>query len=224
MPRPSPFPMRLAVFVSGSGSNFQAILDAVACGSLRAEVVLCVSSRPDAGALARARHAGVRTLVIERQRSTDEEGEATELLAALDETGADFIALAGYLRRIPPGVVRVFRHRILNVHPALLPAFGGPGMYGRRVHEAVIEHGARWSGATVHLVDEEYDTGPIVLQEVVPVEPDDTPADLAARVLEVEHRLYPQALALFADGRVRVEGRRVRVNDPSEPFSSRLSR
>ena len=131
------------------------------------------------------------------------------LLDLLDRHGIDFIALAGYMKKIPSTVVERFRGRMLNMHPALLPAFGGQGMYGRRVHEAVLAYGVRWTGATVHLVDEDYDTGPIVLQEPVPVRPDDTAATLAARVLEAEHRLYPEALRLFAEGRIRVEGRRV---------------
>ncbi len=209
--------MRLAVFVSGSGSNFQAILDAVRDGTLAADVALCVSSRADAGALDRARAAGVPTLVADPAWFADDALQERELLERLERENVDFIALAGYLKRIPPGIVSAFRHRILNVHPALLPAFGGPGMYGIRVHRAAVEHGVRLSGATVHLVDEAYDTGPIVLQDAVPVFDDDTPETLAARVLTVEHRLFPLALSLFAHDRVRVEGRRVRIAPPSGP-------
>nr|WP_243665078.1 phosphoribosylglycinamide formyltransferase [Rhodothermus marinus] len=122
------------------------------------------------------------------------------MLEVLRAHDVELVALAGYLKKIPDNVVAAYRNRILNIHPSLLPAFGGPGMYGRRVHEAVLNYGVRWTGATVHLVDEEYDHGPIVLQEPVPVLPDDTPETLAARVLEVEHRLYPEALRLFAEG------------------------
>lgn len=208
--------MRLAVFLSGGGSNFQAILDAVDEGRLAASVVLCVSSRPDAGGLDRARRHGVPTAVLQAPRD-DAGAAADEMLALLTRHEADFVALAGFMRHVPPAVVSAFRHRMLNVHPALLPAFGGPGMYGRRVHEAVLAHGARFSGATVHLVDEEYDSGPIVLQDTVPVLQDDTPESLAARILPVEHRLYPEALALFAEGRVRIEGRRVRILEPGSP-------
>jgi phosphoribosylglycinamide formyltransferase-1 len=131
------------------------------------------------------------------------------LMDTLDEHAVNFIALAGYMRKIPDAVVHAFRGRMLNIHPALLPAFGGPGMYGRRVHEAVLQHGVRWTGATVHLVDEEFDAGPIVLQEPVPVYQTDTPQTLADRVLEVEHKIYPEALRLFAEGRVSFDGRRV---------------
>lgn len=208
MPEPV---MRLAVFASGGGSNFQSIVDAAERGDLPCEVALCVASRETAGVLARARTHGVPALVLDPSAYDTEPDYAAELLARLDEHGVTFIALAGYLRRIPPAVVAAYEGRMVNIHPALLPSFGGAGMYGRRVHEAVLAHGVHWSGATVHLVDEQYDSGPIVLQEPVPVLPDDTPERLAARVLEVEHRLYPQALRLFAQGRVAVEGRRVRL-------------
>lgn len=203
-----PAPLQLAVFASGGGTNFQAILDAVARGDVAAEVVLCVSDRSAAGALDRARQHDIPTAVLD---ATDAEHEA-ELLDVLGAHDVNFVALAGYLRKIPAGVVDRFRHRMTNIHPALLPTFGGQGMYGMNVHRAVIDYGARWSGATVHLVDESYDTGPIVLQEPVPVYPDDTAEQLAARVLKVEHRLYPEALRLFAAGRVRCEGRTVFID------------
>ena len=128
------------------------------------------------------------------------------------------VALAGYLRKVPDPVVWAYRHRILNVHPSLLPAFGGPGWYGRRVHQGVLDYGCRVTGATVHLVDSEYDTGPIVLQQAVDVEPDDTAETLAARVLAVEHRLFPRALALLADGRLHVDGRRVSLDGRPDPL------
>jgi phosphoribosylglycinamide formyltransferase-1 len=204
----------LAVFASGGGSNFQAMLDAIDDGALAAEAVLCVSDRATAGALDRAHRHDVPTAVLDPSNDDHE----TALLDALETHNADFIALAGYLRKIPAGVVNRFHHRMSNIHPALLPAFGGKGMYGMNVHRAVIDHGARWSGATVHLVDETYDTGPIVLQEPVPVYPDDTPEALAARILDVEHRLYPEALRLFAEGRVRCEGRTVFIEPASATF------
>lgn len=202
-------PLRLAVFASGGGTNFQALLDAIDRGDLPAEAVLCVSNREDAGALDRARNHDVPTAVLDPTAFDAETAYVDALLSALDAHGATFIALAGYLRMIPEPVVARFRDRMTNIHPALLPAFGGQGMYGMRVHRAVVEYGARWSGATVHLVDETYDTGPVVLQEPVPVYPDDTADDLAARVLEVEHRLYPEALRLFAEGCIRREGRTI---------------
>ena len=202
--------MRVAVLVSGSGSNLQALLDALRPGG-PAHVVHVISSRPGAGALERARKAGVPTTVLADTQ------DAAELLAALRDT--DLAVLAGYLHRIPPAVVARFRLRLINIHPALLPAFGGPGMYGRRVHEAVLASGAPISGATVHYVDEEYDRGPIIAQWPVPVRAGDTPESLAVRVLEVEHRLLPRVvlelahrgpsgvpLRLFADGSAFVTG------------------
>jgi phosphoribosylglycinamide formyltransferase-1 len=205
--------LRLALFASGGGTNVQAILDAVADGTLDADVRLLVSNTPGAGALRRAERAGVPTAVLDPDAHDGPTAFGEALLTVLGEHGADFVALAGYLRRIPSNVVEAFRGRITNVHPALLPAFGGAGMYGRRVHEAVLAYGAHWTGATVHLVDETYDTGPVVLQEPIPVLPSDTADTLAARVLRVEHALYPEALRLFAEGRVAVDGRRVSIAD-----------
>lgn len=211
--------MRLAVFASGGGTNFQAMLDAIDRDDLPADAALCVSDRADAGALDRARRHDVPTLVLDPNAFDTEAAYTEALLAALDAHGVTFVALAGYLRMIPAPVVEQFRDRMANIHPALLPAFGGKGMYGMRVHRAVVEHGVRWSGATVHLVDETYDTGPIVLQEPVPVYPDDTPEDLAQRVLAVEHRLYPEALRLFAEDRIRREGRTIFI-EPTEAHAS----
>ena len=200
---------------SGGGTNFQSIVDAIERGDLPSvEPVLCFSNRPDAGALQRAERHGIRTFVLPASATSPDEISAA-ILGSFEQAGADFVALAGYMKMIPVEVVRSFRNRMLNVHPALLPAFGGHGMYGRRVHEAVLERGVRWTGVTIHLVDETYDTGPIVLQEPVPVRPGDTPESLAERVLESEHRLYPEALRLFSEGRIRIEGRHVHVLGPS---------
>ncbi len=208
--------MRLALFASGGGSNVGAILDAIDAGVLHADPVLLVTDRPSAGALERAEARGIETAVI--PPGDDAAAFAQALLDALARAEADTIALAGYLRKIPDPVVWAYRHRILNVHPSLLPAFGGPGWYGRKVHQGVLDYGCRVSGATVHLVDSEFDTGPVVLQETVPVEPGDTAETLAARVLAVEHRLFPHALTLLASRRLHVDGRRVAIVDaPSLP-------
>ena len=204
-------PLALAIFASGGGSNFEAICRAVDEGKLNARVALCLSDRDSAGVLELARRRGIVTTVI--RPGPDEESTAATILAALDNSSADFVALAGYLKRIPPAVVAAFENRIINVHPSLLPAFGGKGMYGRRVHEAVLAAGARVSGATIHLVDNNYDTGPIVLQRCVAVDPTDDAQSLAARVLKIEHALYPEALQLFASGRIRVDNRRVLIAD-----------
>ena len=205
--------MRLAVFASGSGSNFEAIARAIERGALPARIALCLSNRSDAGVFERAARFGVPTETLRLADFPTEADYAAALLGLLLRHDVTFIALAGYLRKIPPEVVHAFSQRMINIHPALLPAFGGHGMYGRRVHQAALDYGVRWSGATVHLVDNDYDTGPIVLQEPVPVHAEDTPETLAARVLEAEHRLYPQALRLFAENRVAVEGRRVVIRD-----------
>jgi phosphoribosylglycinamide formyltransferase-1 len=205
--------MRLAVFASGGGTNFQAILDAIDQADLPAEPVCCVSNHSDAGALTRAERAGVPTAVVDPAEYADPVAFGRALLGVLSDHDVTFAALAGYMIKVPPNVVDAYRGRMTNLHPALLPAFGGQGMYGRHVHEAVIEYGVHWSGVTVHLVDEEYDHGPIVLQEPVPVYADDTPEALADRVKAVEHRLYPEALRFFAEGRVHVDGRTVRIED-----------
>lgn len=210
---------RLAIFASGGGSNMEAIADYLDAQAAPAPgrsppaapsppaIVLVASDRADAGVLNRARRRGIDA------RALADHADAAELSRLLAECRIDLIALAGYLRHVPDSVTRAFRGRILNIHPSLLPAFGGPGMYGRRVHEAVISAGVRVSGATVHFVDEAYDRGPIIAQWPVPVSPDDTPDTVAARVLVAEHQLYPRTVAAVAAGRIvlgedgRVRGR-----------------
>jgi phosphoribosylglycinamide formyltransferase-1 len=204
------------VFASGRGSNLGAILEAIDRGELDAQVKLVVSDRPEPGAFEIARRYHVPTCSLSPKSFPTESEYVDTLLKTLAEHDVDFIALAGYLKMIPAEVVRAYRSRIVNIHPALLPAFGGKGMYGRRVHEAVIEYGCKVTGVTVHVVDESYDTGPPVVQECVRVEEDDDAESLAARVLEVEHRVYPQALQLFAEGRVEIRGRRVRIRGQRE--------
>ncbi|HMA40012.1 MAG TPA: phosphoribosylglycinamide formyltransferase [Gemmatimonadales bacterium] len=189
-------PVRVAVLASGGGTNLQALLDA--CGpAAPARVTRVVSNRADAGALERARAAGIPGVVLR------DPADAAELLAALGD--ADLVVLAGYLKLIPAAAVARFPRRMINIHPALLPAFGGPGMYGHRVHAAVLASGATESGATVHYVDEQYDRGPIIAQRTVPVLPGDTAETLAARVLAVEHELLPQVVLELAR-RLHTEG------------------
>lgn len=218
MTRAASPPLRLAVFASGGGSNFQAILDAIARGDLAASIALCVSNKSEAGVLAKAAKAHIPTTVLDPSAFADEADYLTALSKTLAAHDVNFIALAGYMRKIPEAVVHAFAGRMLNIHPALLPAFGGKGMYGKRVHEAVIAAGVKESGATVHLVNEEFDTGPIVLQASVPVLPDDTAQTLAARVLKVEHRIYPAALQLFAENRIQLDGHQVFIL-PKRPFT-----
>jgi formyltetrahydrofolate-dependent phosphoribosylglycinamide formyltransferase len=187
---------RIGVMASGSGSNLQALIEHFALPSVRdvGEIVWVGANRPDAGALVRASSASIPAAVV----NGADEGEA--LTASLAESRVELLVLAGYLKRIPAQVVRAFHGRMLNIHPALLPSFGGAGMYGERVHSAVIASGARITGVTIHFVNEEYDRGAIVAQWPVAVREDDTPATLAARVLRAEHRLYPRCVAAVAAG------------------------
>jgi formyltetrahydrofolate-dependent phosphoribosylglycinamide formyltransferase len=182
---------RVAVCVSGGGSNLQALLDRLQ-GPAPARVVLVLSNRPDAGGLDRARQAGVPAEVLA------DPTDASEWITRLGRRDVDLLVLAGYLRLVPAGVIQKYAGCIVNVHPALLPAFGGPGMYGKRVHAAVLESGARESGPTVHLVDEVYDRGAILAQRRVPVLPGDTPELLGERVLAEEHRLLPDVVLAAA--------------------------
>jgi formyltetrahydrofolate-dependent phosphoribosylglycinamide formyltransferase len=196
---------RIAVLASGGGTNLQALVDYLAGrGDNRAgDVVFVGSDRPEAGALERARRQGIENAVLRSTRVPD----GCDALEMLRRHRVDFIALAGYLRLLPPEILAEFPNRIVNIHPALLPAFGGPGMYGDRVHRAVLIAGARVSGATVHYVDEEYDRGAILAQWPVPVLADDTVQSLAARVLKVEHVLYPRVVDAVASRKWRYNAR-----------------
>jgi formyltetrahydrofolate-dependent phosphoribosylglycinamide formyltransferase len=187
-------PTRLAVLASGRGSNLQAIIEHFenVARERVANVVLVASNRPDSPVLIRAATASIDIATF------DAADDGTELLALLHKFRIDLVVLAGYLKRIQSSVIREYAGRIVNIHPALLPAFGGEGMYGARVHEAVIASGAKETGATVHLVDDEYDRGPIVAQWRISVEPSDTPTSLAARVLNVEHIVYPRTIEMIA--------------------------
>ncbi|NCO33803.1 MAG: phosphoribosylglycinamide formyltransferase [Armatimonadetes bacterium CG2_30_59_28] len=205
--------MRIAVLVSGHGrgTNFQAIIDAHERGEFAAEIAVLVSASADAGAVDRAVEHGIETLVVDPKRFALEQDYFAALARELLAREIGLVCLAGYMRQVAPDFIREFPNRIMNIHPALLPAFGGKGMYGIHVHEAVIESGAKFTGVTVHFADAEYDHGPIILQRVVPVDEDDTPESLAARVLKEEHRLYAEAIRLFAENRLKVTGKRVRI-------------
>ena len=202
---------RLAVMASGGGSNFRAILRAIDTGTLPLACPLLVSNTPKAGALGIARNHGRHAIVLNPRDFHHESTYAAALLDLFRQHHIDLVALAGYLKKIPTEVVAAFRHRMINIHPALLPDFGGQGLYGRHVHTAVLAAGATESGATIHFVDEQYDTGPIILQERVPVLPDDTPESLGARVLSLEHTLYPRALRLLAQRMISVSDRQVSI-------------
>lgn len=207
--------LKLAVFASGTGSNFQAIYHAIRNFKLNAQIQVVISNNRDAGALEFARKQRIPAVHLHRKQFASGPDFDQGLLSCLAEYAVDFIVLAGYMKKIRSRIIQEFEHRILNIHPALLPAFGGKGMYGHFVHEAVLAHGCKVSGVTVHLVDEEYDCGPIVLQEAVPVLENDTPESLAARVLKVEHQSFYRALQFFAEERIEIEGRRVKINLPT---------
>ncbi|MBS3985281.1 MAG: phosphoribosylglycinamide formyltransferase [Selenomonadales bacterium] len=206
-----PPPLRLAVLVSGGGTTLQGLIDAIAAGSLGAEIALVVSSRRDAFALERARRSDIPTCVLSRRAFTTPEQHDAALAGLLQQHQVDLVVLAGYLLPIGQATLSAFPGRIINIHPSLLPAFGGRGYYGSRVHTEVLEHGCKITGATVHFVEAELDTGPIILQGAVEIEDDDTSESLAAKVGELERELYPRAIQLFADGKLRQVGRRVTI-------------
>ncbi len=193
----------LGVLISGRGSNLQAILDAIAEGRLDARVGVVVSNQADAQGLERAEKAGVPTAVLSHKDYDSREAFDEAVFARLKKHDVDVVCLAGFVRILSPVLVRAFPNRVLNIHPSLLPAF--VGLHAQR---QAVEHGAKVSGCTVHLVDEELDHGPILLQTPVPVEEGDSEESLSARILEQEHKLYPEAIQLILDGKVRVDGRR----------------
>lgn len=205
--------LNIAFFVGtrGRGTNMMSVQDAILAGRVPARIALVVGTRAEAPAILRAKEAGLPICVVDPKACGSDEAYADSLLVNLHRANVDAIALAGFMRRLPAPVVEAFRHRIINVHPALLPSFGGKGMYGEHVHRAVLEHGCKVSGCTVHFVDEAYDTGPIIVQHAVSVEEGDTPETLAARILPCEHAAYAEAIRLLAEGRLSVEGRVVHI-------------
>jgi phosphoribosylglycinamide formyltransferase-1 len=203
--------LRIGVLASGGGTNLQSIIDRCQDGSLAAEIAVVISNNPAAGALARAGSAGIQTLSINHRDFSSREEFDNAVVKALREAGVELVVLAGFMRIISQTFIDAFPERIINIHPALLPAF--PGLH---VQQQAIDYGARFSGCTVHFVDGGIDTGPIIIQAVVPVLPEDTAEILATRILEQEHRVYPRAIQLIAEGRVRVDERRVTI-EPACP-------
>jgi phosphoribosylglycinamide formyltransferase-1 len=200
--------MNIAIFASGRGTNFQAILSAIDAGLLSARVTVLISNKSDATALDIARARRIQTSHLSQKMFPSEEALAEAMLNVLSLQRSELIVLAGYLKKIPLQVIRRYRNRIVNIHPALLPFFGGAGMYGHYVHEAVIASGMKVTGATVHLVDEEYDRGPIVMQKTIEIVQEDTPDSLAAKVLKIEHEIFPLALKAFAEVKIKIEGKK----------------
>lgn len=204
--------LRVAFFLSGSGTTLENILHHADAGQLPIEIVVVLSDRPGTRGIERARARGISTVVVDRSGWRDQAAFDAAVADAIRPHAPDLVVMGGFLRlwHVPPE----WRGRVLNVHPSLLPAFGGKGFYGEHVHRAVIDAGVRVTGCTVHFVDDEYDHGPIVAQAAVLVEDADTPTTLAHRVQEGERRIYPACIRLFAEGRLQIEGRRVRVLPP----------
>ncbi len=205
---------KIAVLISGGGSNLQSIIDAVESGSLNLEIAVVISNKDDAYGLTRAGNHGIPTQVVRHGDFDSREEFESRLISILDGHKTDLVALAGFMRVLTPTFVRYYHHRIINIHPAILPSF--PGTHGQ---QQAFDYGVRFSGCTTHFIDEGTDTGPIILQAVVPVLPDDTVDSLGARILKEEHRIYPESLRLWVAGRLGIEGRKVRILPDSQSGS-----
>ena len=198
--------LNIAVFCSGNGSNFQAIAESVKCVEIKAKIALMVCDNPKAFALERAKKLGIKSLLIERKNFKTKDEFETEIIKNLEKENIELICLAGYMRLVSPSLVQKYHHRILNVHPALLPSFKGT----EGIKDA-LECGVKVTGVTVHFVDEEMDHGPIILQQDLEIKDNDTEESLALRIHEIEHQLYPRAVKLFIEGKLKIEGRRVKI-------------
>ncbi len=198
----------IGVLISGSGTNLQSIIDAIEAKELDAKIQVVLSNRIDAYGLVRAKKHGIPVEVLDHKRFSSREAFDQAVVDILRAREVELVVLAGFMRLLSPVFVAAYSNRIMNIHPALLPAF--PGLH---VQKKAVEHGVRFSGCTVHFVNEECDEGPIIIQAVVPVFPEDTEESLASRILEQEHRIYPRAIQLYSEGRLRIEGRKVFVDD-----------
>lgn len=210
-------PLSIGVLISGGGTNLQAIIDAIEAGKLDAKIELVLSNKADAFGLTRARKHGIPTDVLNHKDFASREAYDEAVVARLRASGVELVVLAGFMRLLSPVFIKAFSNRIMNIHPALLPSF--PGL---NVQQKAVEHGVRFSGCTVHFVNEECDEGPIIIQAVVPVFSEDTGETLAARILAQEHRIYPRAIQLYAEGRLKVVGRRVLVDGAVKDESQAL--
>jgi phosphoribosylglycinamide formyltransferase 1 len=213
-------PLRLAVLLSGNGTTLQNLIDHIKAGQLSAAIVVVISSRPDAYGLTRAKRHGLEAVCIPRRAYQDRQGYDDEVDRILDHHRPDLIALAGYLHRFR--IAPHYHGRVMNIHPSLMPAFCGKGLYGLRVHQAALDYGVKVSGCTVHFADEDYDHGPVILQRAVPVFDQDSAEVLAERVGIEERRAYPEAIQLFVEERLKVEGRRVKILEraPGSPSTT----
>jgi phosphoribosylglycinamide formyltransferase 1 len=200
--------LKLGVLISGNGSNLQSIIDHIEKGSLKAAIKIVISNNPDAYGITRAEKHGIPFVVLKNGNFKNKEDFDAELVKILKDNGVELVILAGFMRIITPAFLKAFSGKIMNIHPALLPSF--PGLHGQK---QAVEYGVKFSGCTVHFVDDGVDTGPVILQSVVPVLDDDTEETLAERILKEEHKIYPQAIQLFADGRLDINGRKVRIKN-----------
>jgi|SRR5581483_11768296 len=205
-------PLNLAVLISGSGTTLQNLVEQIRGGRLEARITLVIASRPGIKGIDRAKDAGLRCVVVDRKQHGSLAEFSQKVFESCDEVRADLVCLAGWLSLLD--LPSKYEGRVMNIHPALLPSFGGPGMFGKKVHEAVLAHGCKVSGCTVHFVDATYDSGPIIVQRTCPVTDDDTPESLAHRVFEEEKIAYPEAIRLFQQGRLKIDGRRVTIAPP----------
>ena len=197
--------LKIAVFVSGGGTDLQSVIDAIEANQINGKIVLVISNRKDAYGLERAKKAGIETAVVKKNDEL--------IVKMLKEREVDLVVLAGYLAILSDVLIDAYPNKIINIHPSLIPSFCGPGYYGMHVHEAVLKRGVKVTGATVHFVNEEADAGPIIMQDTVKVMDDDDAKTLAKRVLEVEHTILPRCVKLFCEGKISVEGRKVKVSE-----------
>ncbi len=204
-------PLKLGVLISGSGSNLQSIIDHIEKGSLNAVIKIVISNNPDAYGITRAKKHGLPVQVFNHQNFKSREDFDLELIKSLQDNQVQLVVLAGFMRILTPAFLQAFPQRIINIHPALLPAFPGTS-----VQKQALEYGVKFSGCTVHFVDEGVDTGPIIIQSVLPVYGDDTEETLAARILKEEHRIYPQAIQFYADGKIEIDGRKVKIKSTNK--------
>jgi phosphoribosylglycinamide formyltransferase-1 len=198
--------LKLGILISGNGSNLQSIIDYIEKGSLKATIKIVISNNPDAYGLTRAKKHGIPVVILKNGDFINKEDFDLELINILKNNSVDLVILAGFMRVLTPTFLKAFTQKIMNIHPALLPSF--PGIHGQK---QALEYGVKLSGCTVHFVDEGVDTGPIIIQSAVQVFDDDTEETLAARILKEEHRIYPQAIQFFAEGKIEIKGRKVRI-------------
>ncbi|MCF6465426.1 phosphoribosylglycinamide formyltransferase [Clostridium sp. Cult2] len=203
--------VNIGVLISGSGTNLQAIIDNIKNGKIDGKLQIVISNRKDAYGLIRAKKAGIETIYINRKEFNSREEYNKKIIEELSKRKVELVVLAGYLNILSEEFIYRYRGRIINIHPSLIPSFCGKGCYGERVHEMALERGVKLTGVTVHFVDEGTDTGPIILQKAVEIKDNDTVESLKERVLKVEHELLPEAIRLFCEGRLAIEGKKVRI-------------